>query len=116
MGVQENKKVVIGVGLTALAFLTFYFGYYRPQQKVMEGVSASLVDPESARFRNISIKGDYACGEVNGRNRLGGYVGYKQFYYSLDTGSLTLEGSAPQAEGIDMDGLTDGFIKMMCSP
>lgn len=45
-------------------------------------------DPESARFRAIRSyrlsNGDVAiCGEVNGRNSYGAYVGYKTFYMRL---------------------------------
>lgn len=41
-------------------------------------------DPESARFRDLKImktpKGYFQlCGEVNGKNRNGGYVGYQRF-------------------------------------
>lgn len=44
-----------------------------------------LVDPDSALFRHEQFrsdwtaKGSYLCGEVNSKNRMGGYVGYKAF-------------------------------------
>ena len=43
----------------------------------------SLYDPDSAQFRNLRnvSKGQepIICGEVNAKNRLGGYVGYRRF-------------------------------------
>lgn len=47
-------------------------------------VSDTLTDPESAQFRKLEVidKGNdkfVVCGEVNARNRLGGYVGYRTF-------------------------------------
>lgn len=45
-------------------------------------------DPEAARFRNVRIadvtlkngsQERRVCGEVNGKNRMGGYVGYEHF-------------------------------------
>ena len=42
-----------------------------------------LKDPDSAKFRNIKVvdtpEGKFVCGEMNAKNSLGGYVGYKPF-------------------------------------
>lgn len=45
-----------------------------------------LRDPDSARFRNLGVyrwttgKGGIAvCGDINGKNSFGGYVGYRGF-------------------------------------
>lgn len=48
-------------------------------------LSYNLLDPEAVRFRGIQgyalSNGDTAvCGEFNGVNRYGAYVGFKQFY------------------------------------
>lgn len=48
------------------------------------GLKDVLIDPDSANFKNIYfvIAGNrtpFACGEVNSKNRLGGYTGYKHF-------------------------------------
>ena len=54
-------------------------------------------DPESARFRNIRAaditltSGTHirrVCGEVNGKNQLGGYVGYSLFGGQIVNGSF----------------------------
>lgn len=45
------------------------------QRLVRSWVVAGLKDPDSAQFRN-----QYGvCGEVNAKNALGGYVGYRRF-------------------------------------
>jgi hypothetical protein len=57
-------------------------------RKALETVRDQLLDPDSAQFRNVwamryPVQGqaDAAifCGEVNGRNRMGGYSGFQPF-------------------------------------
>jgi hypothetical protein len=42
-------------------------------------VTDELKDPESARFRGVQIVRGSVCGEVNAKNSMGGYVGFKRF-------------------------------------
>ena len=51
-------------------------------------VLAELNDPDSAKFRNERllfgwsawrVKSNILCGEINAKNRMGGYVGYVKF-------------------------------------
>lgn len=46
----------------------------------------SLKDPESARFRGVFIspKGRAVCGDVNAKNSMGGYVGFRRFIVARD--------------------------------
>lgn len=46
-------------------------------------------DPDSAKFRNQ--KGN--CGEVNAKNKFGGYTGFKMYIYNSETDMITLEDS-----------------------
>ncbi|WP_409693651.1 hypothetical protein [Limnobacter sp.] len=53
---------------------------------VEEAVKLKLKDPDSAQFRNVYVKkilteeNSYAvCGELNAKNSMGGYVGFKPF-------------------------------------
>jgi hypothetical protein len=50
-------------------------------------VKEKLSDPDSAKFRNVSIdaNGLAVCGEVMSRNFMGGYTGYHTFYYDTFT-------------------------------
>ncbi|MBX3429710.1 MAG: hypothetical protein KF779_09020 [Hyphomonadaceae bacterium] len=42
-------------------------------------------DPAAAQFRNVRmIENGNVCGEVNGKNRFGGYVGFRPFVYWAD--------------------------------
>lgn len=51
-----------------------------------------LKDPDSAKFRNVKVKWDTVCGEVNAKNSFGGYVGYRRFY-AIDGKDLHMEES-----------------------
>ena len=75
-------------------------------------VLAELNDPDSAKFRNEWIasgwtvwfvKGSILCGEVNAKNRMGGYVGYVKF--------STLDGMAD----IGSDDLGLKMVSIACS-
>lgn len=57
------------------------------EYKAKETIRATLSDPESARFRNVRAADEtrvVVCGEVNGKNRFGGYVGYRGFIVGGD--------------------------------
>lgn len=46
-----------------------------------------MLDPDAAQFRNVescSADSNVTRGEVNGKNRLGAYVGFERFYYASD--------------------------------
>ena len=52
-----------------------------------EAIKAQLIDPDSVRYRNIivdtrSFMKPVVCGEVNAKNRLGGYSGFQPFIYN----------------------------------
>lgn len=49
------------------------------EKKVKSEVAAQLLDPSSAQFRNVHRYGGTICGEVNGKNRYGAYVGFVRF-------------------------------------
>jgi hypothetical protein len=51
-----------------------------------ERIASGLRDPESARFRKVFIspRGRAVCGEVNAKNSMGGYVGFRRFISAAD--------------------------------
>lgn len=66
------------------------------------GIKDALIDPDSAEFKNVYYvltvnRTAFACGEVNSKNRLGGYTGYKRFI------------TAGLKEYTFIDGEKDGF-------
>jgi hypothetical protein len=50
-------------------------------KSLFDGFSDKLTDPTSAQVRKLarSTKNGIVCGEVNAKNRLGGYVGFVPF-------------------------------------
>lgn len=65
-------------------------------KQVMTNGKATLLnqlkDPDSAKFRNVFTADDVAtCGEVNAKNAMGGYVGFKRFIAFADR--VRMEGS-----------------------
>jgi hypothetical protein len=48
-------------------------------------VAEEFFDPGSAEFRNVREAVIGYCGEVNGKNRFGGYVGFKAFTTFIDS-------------------------------
>lgn len=72
--------------------------------KAQQAVAGSLKDPDSAKFRNVAVK-DFGslkvvCGEVNGKNSYGGYVGFKRFVSGINSG--TIESTGSRYPDIDM--------------
>jgi hypothetical protein len=74
-------------------------------QAAIDGVKASLVDPNSAMFSDVTIlNGSILCGKVNAKNRMGGYNGNKSFVY---IGSRALVEQDVQAPSIGYGGSFD---------
>jgi hypothetical protein len=51
------------------------------QTSLTEKLKASMFDPDAAIVRNERLSGDgrSLCGEVNGKDKLGAYTGFKKF-------------------------------------
>ncbi|KZC80925.1 hypothetical protein AYR46_08395 [Sphingobium yanoikuyae] len=67
----------------------------------MAGVRHSLKDPESARFEGLQAYSEarVACGKVNAKNSMGGYVGNEEFSYYLER---------PYLESTDIEAKVEG--------
>lgn len=70
--------VAVGVGVVAWQWPLF---------AARRTVASSMKDPSSAQFRGVK-RGDrgHVCGEVNGKNEYGAYVGFVGFMLSDSTG------------------------------
>jgi hypothetical protein len=59
-------------------------------------VANSLKDPSSAQFRNVQLvpykDSHVICGEVNGKNSYGGYVGFRPFVASVTASEIARTG------------------------
>jgi hypothetical protein len=73
-------------------------GSYR-EEKAKRSVSEQLLDPTSAQFRNVQSRGDSVCGEVNAKNKIGAYVGFRRFVVDTATYSAVID---PQFDLTDL--------------
>jgi len=72
------------------------------QMAAEELIRDRLFDPEAARFRNETFhkspgKTAVVCGEVNAKNRYGGYTGYQSFISNGLPGTTLLANDNPKA-------------------
>ena len=54
------------------------------EEQAKKAVLNGLKDPGSAQFKNVrQVRPGQFCGEVNAKNAMGGYVGFKQFFWTI---------------------------------
>lgn len=87
------RSVLLGI---AAAIALAGCADYKLEKDGVEAVRAAMLDPESAQFRNVRVVanrggGKLVCGEVNSKNRLGGYVGFQPFL--VDGGDVMTPGT-----------------------
>lgn len=70
--------IITGIGYVV------YNQFYSPKSKAINKVKSSLLDPESAKFKEVTVKDDIVCGHVNAKNSFGGYVGTQYFIVKDD--------------------------------
>ena len=58
-----------------------YIWYTQPEPEWQQRLLSNLNDPESAQIRDIKISKvtGWICGQINSKNKMGGYVGFKAF-------------------------------------
>ena len=100
---MKTLAAMLGIALTVGACTTNLMQAthqpVQPSQKNIEAAKAHLayrlIDPSSAQFRDIrgstatypdGTTRDLVCMEVNGKNRLGGYVGFSPFTVTFENG------------------------------
>lgn len=89
MAINVNSNVLI-------FFVAILIVGCSKQSSLEKEVAAKMLDPSSVEFRKTYItksEPTVFCGEINAKNTLGGYVGYKKFYYV--TGNLSMPPDAP---------------------
>lgn len=66
--------------------------------KAKASITEDMIDPESTRvieLRRINYNStDLVCGQVNSKNRMGGYTGKKPFAYSVERNRSAILGEA----------------------
>jgi len=81
--------LAVTLGLTACQYIPGTDAYQ--EAKAREAVARTLIDPDSARFRNVESRDGTVCGEVNGKNRMGAYTGYVRFYVATTNWNATID-------------------------
>lgn len=87
-------------------------------KRAKQEATRSFLDPDSAKFRNLFVtKGKSIlslCGEVNGKNSYGGYVGYRRFIQHYDTSNNTYDNvtTEPDAPKDEMDKIRADLFTM----
>jgi hypothetical protein len=93
------RVAVIVVVLLVAAGVGYRYFVLLPAAR--EPVLAQLNDPESARFQNERLVGPWQpskmfyCGQVNAKNKMGGYVGYSHFFAFRDRATILPVGENP---------------------
>lgn len=102
LSIAGGVVFVLGVALSVKPIL----GYMHVAE-VKKVVRSQLIDPSSAQFRNVAVMsrltGESVCGEVNGKNRMGGYTGFKRFVTSVSNeGAVFIETSHEEAPEFEL--------------
>jgi hypothetical protein len=74
------------------------------EKRAKDRVAQLLIDPSSAQFRNVAARDEAVCGEINGKNRMGAYVGFSRFYVDVGKGFAAID---PQFDFDDLDSARD---------
>lgn len=80
----KQTYVAISIGAAVLLALVLAAPKLSEMNDIRQAkadIALLLIDPESARFRSISVRNGAVCGQVDGKNRFNGYAGYQDFYY-----------------------------------
>lgn len=66
------------------------------EKEARQGLANTLFDAESARFADLRVVSapkdeEVICGQVNAKNKVGAYVGFKRFIYVRKDGFAVVE-------------------------
>lgn len=95
------KKVAVIV----LFFSLFVVGCTKTEDYLKDILikHSDLIDPNSATFRNITYNDFFNknwCGEINAKNRMGGYTGWQEFTVSKIDGKFRIDFENSTFEGL----------------
>jgi len=82
-----SKGISMKLSILPFSALLLLAGCDSGMQNVHDSIKAQLVDPDSAQFKN-EMKNEWGvvCGEVNAKNKMGGYAGFRS-YRAFQVGS-----------------------------
>lgn len=106
-----KRRTMIATALFVVALIAgAVFLFLRPSKTTLieNAVRAELIDPTAALFRHVVVFKDGGfCGEVNSKNRFGGYAGYGWF-----TGTILPDG---KAQVLQIDSADDRVVAAVCA-
>ena len=73
--------IILAIGILYLG-LNFEDLFVKPKYRA--AIISVMIDPTSVLFRNEHFNGYFMCGEYNAKNRMGAYIGFKQFISDTD--------------------------------
>jgi hypothetical protein len=88
------------------------------QQKALQGraktaMEGYLFDPFSAKFRNLRAgRGGALCGEVNAKNRMGAYVGFKDFVVGKDRSTVYMSNYSDGVRSEMNSSFADAYVNV----
>jgi curved DNA-binding protein CbpA len=112
--VNKRKHLLLIAAAIVLTGATYsYFALFAPKGEAKDAVRNALIDPDSAKFKNVVVRDrGVVCGEMNAKNKMGGYSGYTKFVYYTEDSVLLLQN--PEPENKD-ERLTNELIDYSCS-
>jgi hypothetical protein len=111
-----GRTLALAAGALALAGCEFIPGTDAHRQRRGEqAAAAALIDPSSALFRNVAARGNSVCGEVNGKNRMGAYVGFTRFVVDTNDWSALLEPASDEG-GYGEREVFESLWRSRCGP
>lgn len=88
---KSNTSIVIAILVAALLIVAAVVFAPMLRENVLQmgtddtdsverHIASQMIDPRSTTFRNMTKVTFGYCGEVNSKNKFGGYVGFKKFH------------------------------------
>jgi hypothetical protein len=86
------------------------------EKRVKPAMDVYLLDPFSAQYRQLRAgKGGAVCGQVNAKNRLGAYVGFKDFVLGRDGSTLYVSKSSDGVRTEIYSSFADAYVNACAS-
>lgn len=98
----DGKRVLTETNLVTSSSAEISPGQEEAIARLQRDTTLALKDPSSAQFRNLRLRSGNTvlCGEVNSKNKFGGYVGFRPFV-TQSRGTVIWNGGCPSYGDID---------------
>ena len=110
----NGKTLVAGCAITGALLYAAWAFHFSPEARAEALLSGYLIDPGSVQLRKVrtsAVSSDSICGEVNAKNRMGGYVGFRRFIASRSAVEVESEDGPGSATNETFIGLWAVYCK-----